>query len=133
MRSEGATFRLELAYRGQGEYLETAAVGKDRTVPVLEFVKSAGLAEHVQSGTQVEMISVAEYDLGSYIFLQIPMIYALDGPYGPDGHENRGMYRAMIGFDQACAGSCAGVLMTQGEFHLPNIVNFEGKPVYLLD
>jgi hypothetical protein len=67
--SEGASLRGELADLGQGEHLEAAAVGQNRSVPVLELMQSAGLSERVQTGAEIEVIGVSEYDFSAYIFL----------------------------------------------------------------
>ena len=89
--------------------LEAAAVRQDRAVPVLEAMEAAGFPEGVQSGTEIEMVGVAENDFRADILLQIPVIHALDGADGPDGHEDGGMDGAMVGLDDPRAGGGGGI------------------------
>ena len=49
---------------GKRENLEAAAVGEQRAFPTVEAVEATGSAEDVETGTQVEMVGVAEYYLG---------------------------------------------------------------------
>ncbi len=58
-----------LAYPGETEHLESAAVGKDGAVPVLEFMQASGGAKGLEARAQVEVVCVAKYDLGAYVFL----------------------------------------------------------------
>ena len=50
MAAKFASLFTKLADAGQREYLETAAVGKDGTVPCVELMKTACFAERVKSG-----------------------------------------------------------------------------------
>ena len=101
VRREGAAVRRQLADGAEGEYLETAAVGEDRAVPSLEAVQAAGLPEDAEPGAQIEVISIAEDDLGPDIFLQIPMVHALDAAHRADGHEDGRTDLPVVGGDHA--------------------------------
>ena len=86
----------KLAYACKGEYLESAAVGKYGPVPGLEAVKTARAGKGLQSRPEVEMISVAKDNLGSYVFLEVTVIYSLHGAYRPHRHEYGGMNLSVV-------------------------------------
>ncbi len=127
MALEGAAFRSELAYGTQAEHLEAAAVGEDGTVPVLELVKSARRPEDIQSGTEIEMICIAEDDLGFDIFLKVFMVYPLYGPDSAYGHEDRGAYIAVAGMQDSATGGGMKVGMYLFKFHRPKISKLAEK------
>ena len=79
------------------EYLESTAVGEDGAVPVFEFVQSACCPERVKAGTEIKVIGVAEYDFGVDIFLEVPVVYALDRSDGAHRHEYGGADLAVVG------------------------------------
>ena len=115
---ERAPVRGKFADGSQGENLKAAAVGQNRAVPMLELVQSAGLAEYLQTGTEVQMIGISKYDFRTDIFLQFLVIHTLDGAYGTHGHKYRGLYIPVVrGYESA---SRAGCLVGGGkcEFHL---------------
>ena len=120
---EPAAFGRELADGRQGEDLEAAAVRQDGPVPMFEFVQSAGLSERVQAGTEIEMIGVPEDDLRLDVLLQVPVIHALDGTDGSDGHEDGGMDLAVVGRDHARAGGGLGILGSA--FKLKHLFSFQ--------
>ena len=96
MGLETAALLSKLADRGKGEYLESAAVGKYGPVPGLEAVKAARAGKGLQPRPEVEMISVAQDNLGSYVFLEVTMIYSLHGAYRPHRHEYGGMNLSVV-------------------------------------
>ena len=53
-------------------------------------MQSAGPAQYVETGTEIEMVRVAENDPGVYIVAQFALVNRLNGADSPDGHENRG-------------------------------------------
>ena len=128
---EGAALRGELADGAQREHLEAAAVREDRPVPGLEAVQAARGAERVQAGTQVEMVGVAQDDLRPDVFAQVPVIDALDGTDGPDGHEYGGMDPAMVRLDHARAGERMRIGRCLRKFHPSKIVKSREKLVFL--
>ena len=107
MRGEPASFLGKLADGREGEDLEAAAVRQDGPVPVLELVQAAGLPEGVQAGTEVEVVGVAEDDLGLDVLFQVPMIHALDGADG--AHRHGGADLPVVGGDHARAGGGPGI------------------------
>ncbi len=96
VRAESAAFRRKFAHLREREHLKSAAVGKNRPVPVLELVEAAGLAENLKTRAQVEMVGVAEYNLGLDVLHQVPVVDALDGTYRPHGHEYRRLNRTVV-------------------------------------
>ena len=106
---EAASFRRQLADGRQGEDLEAAAVREDGPVPMLELVQAAGLPERVQAGTEVEVVGIAEDDLGLDVLLQVPVIDTLDGADSAHRHENGGADLPVVGGDYARAGGGPGI------------------------
>lgn len=105
MRGEchSASILGEFSYRGEGEYLEPSAVCENRPVPRNESVQTSDISECVESGAKIQMVCVAEDYLGPYVFFQIPVVYALDRPDSPDGHEYGGMYVAVVSRDYSAS------------------------------
>ena len=102
MRLEAAPLLRDLADLRQREHLESAAVGQDRPVPVLELVQSADLAQGLQTWTKVKMIGVAKNDLRLHILLQVPMVDPLDRTDSPDRHEYGSPHLTMIRSENSC-------------------------------
>ena len=109
VRGEPAPFFGKLADGGQGKDLEAAAVREDGTVPMLELVQPAGLAEGVQAGTEVEVVGVAEDDLGLDVLLQILVVHALHRADGAHRHEDGGADLPVVGGNHAGAGGGPGI------------------------
>src|SRR5262249_28612732 len=74
--------------RRQAEHLIAAAVGEDRLGPADEPVQSAAARDQIVAGPQVEMVGVAQQDLGADRF-EVAMRDALDGALRADRHERR--------------------------------------------
>ena len=115
MAAEGAALFAELAYSGKGEDLETAAVREYGPVPALEAVQTARLAQYVESRAQVEMICVAEYDLGAYVLLEVPMVNSLYRTDRSDRHENGGPDAAVCRFKHSASGRTVRIRGRPGE------------------
>ena len=98
---DGADFR-------EAEDLETAAVSEDRPGPIHELMQTAGGADDVHAGADVEVVGVAKKDLGAH-FDKFAGIQGLDAGLSADGHEDGGLDDA-AGCGQASqAGFGAGV------------------------
>jgi hypothetical protein len=63
MRGEADTVFFHLPQIGQTEHLKAAGVRKDGALPIAELVKSACLPHDFQTGTEKEVIGVAQNDL----------------------------------------------------------------------
>ena len=105
----------EFADAGQRKHLESAAVGQHRAIETVEFVEPAGRFEHFKSGTKIEMIGVAENDLGFYFIIKLMNVHALDGTEGAHGHEDGRLYGAVVGSEEAGASCTAGIGVLQFE------------------
>ena len=111
---KGDAVAVEVAQLGKGEDLEAAGVGQHGAVPAGEFLQAAELVDGLGAGSQEEVVGVAEDDLGA-AGAGLVGGYAFDGAAGPDGHEGRGIERAVGGGDGAEAGAGGGVALVNGE------------------
>jgi len=71
----------------EAEDLEPAAVGEDGAVPVHEPVETPVVPDQLVARTQVEVVGVAEDDLGPRL-LEPRRGHGLDGSLRPHGHED---------------------------------------------
>ena len=110
VRLEDAALFGEFPALGEREDLEAAAVGQDGPVPRGEGVEAAGPAQDVEAGAQVEMVCVAQDDLGLDVFFEFFMENALHGADGPHRHEDGGFNRTVVGGDPAEPGAGRAVL-----------------------
>ena len=102
--AEGHPLVSQFAVLGKGEDLEAAAVGQDGTVPPVELVQASGTLDDVHTGTQVQVIGVAQDDLGLDVLAQFGHMDSLDGSHGAYWHEDRGLDLAVVGRDESSAG-----------------------------
>lgn len=108
VRAEPGTLFGQLSVGRERKHLKTAAVGQNRAVPSVELVQTAGLFENLDAGAQIEMICIAENDLGLHILAQFALMHSLDTADCPYGHENRSADLAVVSRDQTGAGGRAG-------------------------
>ena len=103
---------MQLAYTGEREYLKATRVGKNRAVPCVELMQSASLAQCVKSGTEVQVVGVAQYYLCLYLLAQLLKVYSLDRANGSHGHKDRGLYLSVIGGYESgtCVAARVGML-----------------------
>src|ERR1039457_1378131 len=87
MRTEFHAVFLHLANFCQTKNLKPAAVGENWLVPIHEFVQTAGGADDIKSGTQIEVISVAENYLRAHL-VKLARVERLDAGLRADGHEH---------------------------------------------
>ena len=90
---EGNALLGDLAQLGQAEHLEPTAVGQDGTVPLSEFVQTAHLGHQLITGAQMQMVGVAQHDLGTDVFQIQRRQTAFDGGGGGNVHGMRGSAR----------------------------------------
>src|ERR1700688_4473204 len=109
MRAEGDAIFGDFAEVIQTENLEAPGIGQDCPRPRHETMQAAQAADGFDSGTQVEVISVAEEDLSSEFFENI-LRHGFHRPGSANGHEHWSFDLAM-GCDQATGtgGSGTGV------------------------
>ena len=108
MRPELDSVRLDFANGCEAEDLETAAIGKDGPIPIYEVVEAASSSDDFHARTDVQMIGVAEDDLGAH-FAQFARIDGFDAALGADRHEDRGVDRAVRSGQTAEAGAGGGI------------------------
>ena len=65
MRPEPRALLVDRAPRRQAEHLIAAAVGENRLRPADEAMQPAAPRDQIVAGTQVEVIGVAEQNLGA--------------------------------------------------------------------
>jgi hypothetical protein len=116
---EPAAFGSELSDGGEGKDLESAAVRKDGTVPVLELVKSSSLPEDFKTRPQIQMVSISKDNLCADIFLEVTVIHTLDRTYRAYRHENGGMNLSMVGGDDTCTGMRGSIVGYPGKIKHP--------------
>jgi hypothetical protein len=115
MALEYYTLFGDLAVGGEGEYLEAAAVGEYGAVPVHEAVEAAGGFHGFHAGTQIQVIGIAQDNVGVYLFLQVLLGNGLYAAHGSYGHEDGGFYPAVAGGDGAGTGGGAIICLEQFE------------------
>src|ERR1022692_2591446 len=98
MRAKRHAFLGDFAKLVQAENLKSPRVSQDCPWPCHETVQPAQLADGFDSGTQVEMISIAKKNLNPEFFKNV-LRHAFDGGNRADRHENRGFDFSM-GRDQ---------------------------------
>ena len=93
----------DLTQLGKAEHLKTAAIGQDRLVPVHEFVQPTHLLHQIRTGANIQVIGIAQNDLRTDLF-DLRRRHPLDRGLCADRHEDRGLNRAMAGFEDTAAG-----------------------------
>ena len=86
----------------QREDLEAAGVGEDRAVPAHEAVQAAELGDQLLARAEVEVVRVAEHDLGAER-VQLVRVDGLHGRLRPDRHEGGRPHLAVRGAQDAGA------------------------------
>ena len=97
VRGEGHSLLIDFTETGQRKHLKSAAVGKDRPIPVHKLMKTAHFTHHIITGAKMKMIRVAQLDLTPQLFLQIKGIHAaLNSRLRAHIHEYGGLYVAAV-------------------------------------
>ena len=91
------------------ENLEAARV-RDRARPRHEAVQSAEFPDHLGTGTQKQVVSIRQHDLGVQLGGQVALHHAFHRGLRADGHEDGRLDNSMRGVDQAGAGASVGAL-----------------------
>ena len=102
MRSEVRPVLVDRPPRGEAEHLIPAAVGQDRLRPADEPVEPAPAGDEIVAGPQIQVIGVAQQDLGADRF-EIAVRDAFHGALRPDRHERRRLDVAVGGGHDAAA------------------------------
>ncbi len=93
---------------------ESVRSGRGQRMNVVEAARGF---EHVGAGAEVEVVRVAEDDLGLHVVHQLARLDGLHAADRPDGHEDGRLDGAVVGLDAAEAGVGVGVFVEEGERH----------------
>ena len=115
---EGHSFLLDGANARQRKHLESAAVCKNRLMPIHEVVQPARFSDQLLARAQVQVIRVAEQNLRADLF-HFPGRHGLHRGRRAHRHINRRLNIAVGRMQHAQP--CAGLLA--------NVLQFIGKPV----
>ena len=67
-------------------------------------MQSASLAQDVKAGAQIEVVGVAQDDLGLHLLAQFREMHTFHRTHRTDGHEDGGAYLAVVSLNQTCTG-----------------------------
>jgi hypothetical protein len=92
---------------------------------MLEFVQATGLVKGIQTGAEVQVIGIAQNDLGLDILFQIPVIHSLHGTHRAHRHEDGGEDFSVVGRNLTCAGGAGRIVGYLLEFEHPSGLNIQ--------
>ena len=118
---EARALLVDRPARRQAEHLIAAAVGQDRTRPARERVQPAAPRDQVVAGPQIQMVGVAQENLGAQVF-EIAVGHALDGALRAHGHEGRRFDRPVRRGHHAAARGAVAMGHLKGKRHVLSLV-----------
>ena len=95
MRAERDAVVVDRAQVAQADHLVAAGVGQDRPVPGHELVQAAEALDALVAGPQVQVVGVAQDDLGADL-VEVVGIERLDRGVGADRHEHAASRRRRV-------------------------------------
>ena len=115
MALEGHALFCDLAQRGQGEHLEAAAVGQDRTIPIHKAVQAACFLHQGFAGAQMQMIGIGQQNLRADL-LHLAAGHGLDAGLRAHWHIDGRLNIAVGGMHHAQAGArfCVALFYFKG-------------------
>ena len=116
--TELTTFVAEFADARERENLKTTRVSKDRAIPGVELMEATRLAENIESGTEIEVVGVAQDDLGLYLLTEFREMHTLHTAHRTHRHEDGGENLSVVGGNHTCTGIRGIVAMFYFESHL---------------
>ena len=125
MASEGGALFLQLAILGKRKHLKAPAIGENGLIPCVEFVQSSGTFNNVHTRTQIEMVGIAQYNLGFHIGAQFVHVHSLHGTHSAYRHKNRRFNIAVVGGYHTGTSFCIFVGGNQLVFHNPANFNLQ--------
>ena len=126
---ELATFLAQLADACERKDLETTAISQYRTIPGVELVESACLAQDLKTWAQIEVIGVAKNDLGLDLLAEFGEMDTLDTSHRAYGHEDGREDLSMSRGDHTCTGIAGTVDMLQFKRHSLSFSSFSSGMV----
>jgi len=115
MALEGDALFFNFPTMGERINLKPTTIGQHGALPAIETVDATRSLQHIQAGAQVEVIGIAQADLGVDIVSKFVLVYGFYRSRCAHGHKNRGMDRAVVGLDLSGAGAGVGVGMEELE------------------
>jgi hypothetical protein len=104
------------------KHLEAAGVGEDRVRPGHEPVQAAERGDPLGAGPEVQVVRVAEHDLGPQR-LQLVRQHGLDGGLRADRHEDGRRHRAVGGVQHAGAGGAGAADDVEASDHRRSVAS----------
>ena len=117
VRTELAALLRQLTDAGQREYLKAAAVCQHGPVETVETVQAAGLFQHRQPGTQIQVVRISQDYLRLDVLLQLARMDALHAAQRTDRHEDRCLYASVVRGDFSGPCGRTGVRMLKFKCH----------------
>ena len=99
--AKGHALVSQFAVIGKRKHLKATAIGKDGTVPTVKLVQSACTLDDIHTGSQVQVIGVAQDDLRLDILTQFSHVNCLYSSHRAHGHEDGGLDLTMVGRDES--------------------------------
>ena len=92
--------------------MEASAVGEHGSRKAIKLVQPTRCFEYFQSGTQIEVVGIAQDDLRFHLVQNFMGVYAFHCAQRADRHKYRRLNLPMIGGDQSgtCLAACVVVL-----------------------
>ncbi len=115
VRLESHPFFYNFTGTTQGIDLIAAAVGENGLVPAVEFVQPPHLLQNFGTRPQVQVVSIAQDDLGLDFVHQFVLVNGFDRTSRANGHENGGFNGAMCRLNQPGSGRGLWVIVLYGE------------------
>ena len=117
MRAERHAVAGDFPQIAEAEHLKSAAVRQDCAIPRHEFMQAAELPDQVVAGAQIQMIGVAQNDLGVHVGQHLRQ-HSFDRALRPDRHEDRRRHVAVRGRERPQAGAGMGVCGVYLKIHV---------------
>jgi hypothetical protein len=67
-------------------------------------MKTASLLENVKTWTKIQVVCVAENNLGKNLLAKFLKMNSLYRSYSSHRHKDRGLYLSVVGCDDTCSG-----------------------------
>src|SRR5580704_17878332 len=101
MRLKNNTFLLYFPGAGQREHLVATTIRQYRPVPAVKPVKATRLLQYLRAGPEIQVIGIAQNDLGIDVLRQLPLGYRFHTSHRAYRHKDRRKDLPMVGSDPA--------------------------------
>ena len=117
MATELTTLVAEFADACERKDLETTRIGEDGAIPRVELMEAARLAEDIETWAQIEVIGVAQNDLGLDLLTEFGEMHTFHTAHRTYWHEDGGENLAVVGGNHTSTGIGGIVAMFYFESH----------------